>query len=427
MSIGDVVIRAELFETPTAQALYEAAPFEARASTWGDEVYFTTPVSPGARGRCPRRGRAGRTGVLAGRRCDRDRLRPHPDLAGRRVPPRQPLQHLGPRAGRREDAALGALGCRDPRRARVMLKPRLERAYSIAAMRALARRRLPRVVFDFCDGGAEDEITRDRNESAFADLEFLPQPLNGTGARDPSIELFGERLSLPVIIGPTGLSGMLWPRGEAAAARAAAKAGIVYTMSHGATVTIEDLAHEVPGPEMVPGVPLSRSRPDPVVCRARPGGRLPGAGADRRQPGARPARARSAQRLHDPAAGHLAQRPGCLARRALADPHGARRDRHAGELRHRRAQGHPLARQAHQRPARPGAVLARCRLAARGLDGAADPEGHPASGRGARRDRSRRRRRDRLQPRRPPAGRGDGRDPRFAGAWPRRSKAACRC
>jgi isopentenyl diphosphate isomerase/L-lactate dehydrogenase-like FMN-dependent dehydrogenase len=130
-----------------------------------------------------------------------------------------------------------------------MLKPRLERAYSVAAMRALARRRLPRVVFDFCDGGADDEITRDRNESAFADLEFLPQPLNGTTARDPSIELFGERLSMPVIIGPTGLSGMLWPRGETAAARAAAKAGIVYTMSHGSTVTIEDLARDVPGPK----------------------------------------------------------------------------------------------------------------------------------------------------------------------------------
>jgi isopentenyl diphosphate isomerase/L-lactate dehydrogenase-like FMN-dependent dehydrogenase len=123
----------------------------------------------------------------------------------------------------------------------------LERAYSIAAMRALARRRLPRVVFDFCDGGAEDEITRDRNESAFADLEFLPQPLNGTTGRDPSVELFGERLSMPLIIGPTGLSGMLWPRGEAAAARAAAKAGIVYTMSHGSTITIEELARDVPG------------------------------------------------------------------------------------------------------------------------------------------------------------------------------------
>jgi isopentenyl diphosphate isomerase/L-lactate dehydrogenase-like FMN-dependent dehydrogenase len=128
-----------------------------------------------------------------------------------------------------------------------MFRPKLERAYSVAALRALARRRLPRVVFDFCDGGAEDEITRDRNESAFADLEFLPQPLNGTTERDPSIELFGERLSMPLIIGPTGLSGMLWPRGEAAAARAAAKAGIVYTMSHGATITIEDLARDVPG------------------------------------------------------------------------------------------------------------------------------------------------------------------------------------
>jgi isopentenyl diphosphate isomerase/L-lactate dehydrogenase-like FMN-dependent dehydrogenase len=105
------------------------------------------------------------------------------------------------------------------------------------------------VVFDFCDGGAEDEITRDRNESAFAELEFLPQPLHGTTARDASVELFGERLALPLIIGPTGLSGMLWPRGEAAAARAAAEAGIVYTMSHGSTVTIEALAREVPGPK----------------------------------------------------------------------------------------------------------------------------------------------------------------------------------
>jgi L-lactate dehydrogenase (cytochrome) len=129
----------------------------------------------------------------------------------------------------------------------MMFGPKLERAYSVAAMRALARRRLPRVVFDFCDGGAEDEITRDRNESAFADLEFLPQPLNGTTGRDPSVELFGERLSMPLVIGPTGLSGMLWPRGEAAAARAAAKAGIVYTMSHGSTITIEDLARAVPG------------------------------------------------------------------------------------------------------------------------------------------------------------------------------------
>ncbi len=112
----------------------------------------------------------------------------------------------------------------------------------------MARRRLPRMVFDFCDGGAEDEITRARNEAAFADWEFLPTPLSGTGARDQSVVLFGERLALPVIIGPTGLSGMLWPQGEVAAARAAAAAGTVYTMSHGSTVAIEDLANATAGP-----------------------------------------------------------------------------------------------------------------------------------------------------------------------------------
>jgi L-lactate dehydrogenase (cytochrome)/(S)-mandelate dehydrogenase len=112
----------------------------------------------------------------------------------------------------------------------------------------MARRRLPRMVFDFCDGGAEDEITRARNEAGFAEWEFLPTPLNGTADRDQSIDLFGERLALPVNIGPTGLSGMLWPQGEVAAARAAAAAGTVYTMSHGSTVAIEDLAREVPGP-----------------------------------------------------------------------------------------------------------------------------------------------------------------------------------
>src|SRR5690606_23415215 len=128
-------------------------------------------------------------------------------------------------------------------------RDRLRRqGYSIAALRRMARRRLPRMVFDFCDGAAEDEITRRANEAAFADWAFLPMPLNGTTDRDQSTYLFGERLALPVIIGPTGLSGMLWPRGEVAAARAAAAAGTIYTMSHGSTVPIEQLAKEAPGP-----------------------------------------------------------------------------------------------------------------------------------------------------------------------------------
>jgi L-lactate dehydrogenase (cytochrome)/(S)-mandelate dehydrogenase len=120
-------------------------------------------------------------------------------------------------------------------------------AYSVAATRALARRTLPRIVFDFVDGAAEHERTLRRNEEAFGELSLLPRPLNGAGERDTSVQLFGERLGLPVIIGPTGMAGMLWPRGEAAAAHAAHAASTVYTMSHGSTISIEDLAREAGG------------------------------------------------------------------------------------------------------------------------------------------------------------------------------------
>ena len=148
----------------------------------------------------------------------------------------------------------------------ILDRGRLQRdGYSVEALRRLAQRRLPRMVFDFCDGGAEDEITRARNEGAFADWEFLPTPLNGTTDRDQSVVLFGERLASPVIIGPTGLSGMLWPRGEVAAARAAAAAGTAYIMSHGSTVTIEELAKEVPGRPLVPELHVPRPRAHALV------------------------------------------------------------------------------------------------------------------------------------------------------------------
>lgn len=113
--------------------------------------------------------------------------------------------------------------------------------YSIAAVRARARRLLPRPVFDFTDGGAEDEWTLRRNETAFREISLLPRPLNGPGDRELSINLLGHRLSMPVMIGPTGLAGLMWPQGEAAAARAAASAGTAYCLSHGSVCALEDI------------------------------------------------------------------------------------------------------------------------------------------------------------------------------------------
>ncbi len=123
------------------------------------------------------------------------------------------------------------------------LSPSLARqAYSIKATRELARRALPRAVFDFSDGGAEDERTLRRNEEAFSDFALVPEPLRGAATRDLSTVLFGKTLSMPVLIGPTGLAGLFWPDGERCAMRAAAAAGTAYCLSHGSVCTLEQLA-----------------------------------------------------------------------------------------------------------------------------------------------------------------------------------------
>jgi L-lactate dehydrogenase (cytochrome) len=116
------------------------------------------------------------------------------------------------------------------------------RGYNVARMRALARSVLPRPVFDFADGGAEDEKTLRRNEAAFSDFDFLPRPLHGSPARDLSVDLFNKTLALPVIVGPTGLSGLFWPGGERCSARAASAAGTAFCLSHASVCRLEELA-----------------------------------------------------------------------------------------------------------------------------------------------------------------------------------------
>jgi L-lactate dehydrogenase (cytochrome)/(S)-mandelate dehydrogenase len=114
--------------------------------------------------------------------------------------------------------------------------------YSVAALRRMAQKRLPRPIFDFIDGGAEDENTLRQNESAFQTWDLLPQPLNGAAERDISASLFGNTLRSPLLLGPTGLSGLFWPQGEIESAKAAAVKGTVYCLSHGSVCTLEQLA-----------------------------------------------------------------------------------------------------------------------------------------------------------------------------------------
>ena len=118
-----------------------------------------------------------------------------------------------------------------------------------AAARDAARRRLPRAVFDFVDGGADDESALRRNRAAFEAIELLPRVLVGTQRRDRSIELFGRTWSAPFAIGPTGLAGMVRPGAEPMLAKAAARAGIPFTLSVLACATIEEVAACGNGPK----------------------------------------------------------------------------------------------------------------------------------------------------------------------------------
>ena len=105
------------------------------------------------------------------------------------------------------------------------------KALNIADLRKLARRRLTKALFEFCDRGSEDEIAMRDNRAALDNIKLLPRILNDVSGRNPSIKLFGKSQTLPLIIGPTGPAGFVWYRGEIALARAATKFQIPFTLS----------------------------------------------------------------------------------------------------------------------------------------------------------------------------------------------------
>ena len=120
---------------------------------------------------------------------------------------------------------------------------------SIADMKELARKKLPSVMFDYIDGGAEDEITVDWNRKAYQKYEFVPHVLRDVSQIDLSTKVQGVNLKLPIIAAPTGMSCMFHYTGERAVAKAAHKAGGAYTLSAVGTTSIEDIAAISTGPK----------------------------------------------------------------------------------------------------------------------------------------------------------------------------------
>lgn len=126
----------------------------------------------------------------------------------------------------------------------------IARARNIADLRRMARERLPRMVFDYIDGGADDEVTLARNVSRFRDIELVWEALKDVDKIDTSTTIMGAPSASPFFISPTATSRLFHPRaGELAVARAAHAAGVPYTCSTLASASVEEIAAVNPGPK----------------------------------------------------------------------------------------------------------------------------------------------------------------------------------
>jgi L-lactate dehydrogenase (cytochrome)/(S)-mandelate dehydrogenase len=119
---------------------------------------------------------------------------------------------------------------------------KLDRALNIEDLRRIARRRLPRVAFDYLDGGVEDEACLARNRAAFERYRLVPRYLVDVSTRDQSATLFGRTWASPFGIAPTGLAGFLRRGGDEALARAAVAANIPFVLSGSSNASIEAIA-----------------------------------------------------------------------------------------------------------------------------------------------------------------------------------------
>ncbi len=119
---------------------------------------------------------------------------------------------------------------------------------NIEDLRRVAKRRLPRVVFDYIDGGAESEITLRENCGAFDAVRFRPRCAVATPSVDTRTTVLGIPIAFPIVLAPVGSCRMFYPRGEEAASRAAGKAGTIYSLSTLSGCLLEDVKAATSGP-----------------------------------------------------------------------------------------------------------------------------------------------------------------------------------
>ena len=126
----------------------------------------------------------------------------------------------------------------------------LNDCYNFDDFRKLAKKKLPAPIFHYIDGGADDEVTLNRNTEAFNDCDLVPNILNSVGEPDLSTNLFGRKIDMPLFLSPTAMQSLYTPEGDKASARAAEKFGTMYSMSTMASFSIEEIANISSGPKL---------------------------------------------------------------------------------------------------------------------------------------------------------------------------------
>lgn len=127
---------------------------------------------------------------------------------------------------------------------------KLRDCHNIEDFRKLAQRRLPSPIFNFIDGGAEDEITLRRNTQSFDYCDLVPSVLAGMNSVDLSTTVLGQKLNMPVILSPTAMQRLYHQDGEKAVARVAEKYGTMYCVSTMSTTSLEEIASSAGGPQL---------------------------------------------------------------------------------------------------------------------------------------------------------------------------------
>ena len=145
--------------------------------------------------------------------------------------------------------------------------------YNFEDFRKLAKKKLPSPIFNYIDGGADDEITLKRNSEAFEDCDLVPNILNNVGEPDLSTTIFGKKIDMPIFLSPTAMQRLYHHDGDKASARAAEKFGTFYSMSSMANTTMEEISNVSSGPKLFQlYVHKDRSISDDLIDRSRRSG-----------------------------------------------------------------------------------------------------------------------------------------------------------